>query len=207
MVHDELKLLALKLLVKIRQDEVFFGEREPANVVLTVTTPSDVLRHGHRVSKSTKLPFKVGQPPRDTPPVSADELTDGDRALAARLAKTGLDLSRGLLEGEAAVQVRTLTLGVRFGEVNTQLGRPLCGANPFTTSVHSSDAGPAPAPALARTSIEPRVSSYWNASRLSFIGSWKTRWRIFMRKLREVSICFSVLALVPLRFWIARIDV
>lgn len=181
------------MLIKVRQDEVFFGQREPSSLVVTTKAPSDVYWHG-RVSKSGKLSYKVARIPRAKPPVSADELLDDDRVLADHLAATGLKLFQKLHDGGRPIQVRVLNLGLKFGESDTGKGNSAISIKRYSESTFNapmmtsggliSNRSVAALPASA--SVKKRVSDYLETSRLAFIGSWKTRWRIFMRQLRKV---------------------
>ena len=207
MIH---RLLALKLLVKIRQDEVFFGPREPTHVVLSIVPPStEERRFGPRTSKSARLTFKLARTiPTDKPPLSAAELTKDDHMLADRLVEVGLSLLSKHHEGGKVMQVRTLNLGVRFDEHAPREGHQ--GRDIRSFAAITTQPKPATSSSMPLSHKEPHSAvsqpspgdnhqvgggddSYWGASRLSFIGSWKTRWRKYMRELRKVRTYIRVL--------------
>jgi hypothetical protein len=65
-VSEQLKFLALKLLVKVRQDECFYGAREPMTLVLSTTrasfeAQSTDAHHSRRSSRSVKLGVAVSR--------------------------------------------------------------------------------------------------------------------------------------------------
>jgi hypothetical protein len=190
--------LTLLLLLKLRQDETWYGHRIPSSIALQIRSHSERRRDrapsggtSTRVSRQAKLPRDALPPTAPTAlltttlPRTIAELSSVDVAIAARLAKLGMDLFLKLHPHKhTQFRIIGVNISIKFAATTTTGSRIDGTASiarflrppspPWTTEERRVDESPA----------LKMVRQFFLTSRLSYIGSWKTRFKEFMKELR-----------------------